>query len=97
MRDHPDVAFLPYNGRISHMNLFYCGVGDEYELNYLKKYPGELERSKKTFPESFVVGSKDYELRLDLNLICHVYQDEFNDKESMLGDPVGMFAVLVQW
>lgn len=27
-----DVAFEPYNGRISFINLFYYGVGDEYPL-----------------------------------------------------------------
>ena len=97
MCDEWDVAFKPYNGRISTINLFYYGVGDEYPIKYLEKYPGELSHSKSQFPESFIDGNKNKELRLDLNLIWSVYEDEMVDSEARLGDPVGMFAVLVQW
>lgn len=97
MCDEWDVAFKPYNGRISYMNLYYYGAGDEYELNYLKEYPDDLEHSKKIHPEAFVNGTKENELRKDLNLIWFVYQDEMNNEFSKLHDSVGMFAVSVDW
>ena len=92
-----DSAFMVYNGRISNINLFYFGLGDEYPTKHLQKYPDEFEHSKKTFPSSFIDGSDDKELRLDLNLIWSVYEDDMKDSESILGDSIGMFAVLVQW
>lgn len=91
-----DIAFAPFNGRISNINLFYFGVGDEYELDYVKEYPEELEHCKKVHPDAFMnymgpgKGDKEVvDLRLDLNLILHVYQDEIEDME--------MFSVLVSW
>lgn len=92
-----DIAFKPYNGRISNINLFYFGLGDEYPTKHLQKYPDELEHSKKTFPASFTDESDWKELRLDLNLIWSVYEDDMLESESILGDPIGMFAVLVRW
>lgn len=91
-----DASFAPYNGRISNINLFYFGLGDEYPTKHLQKYKDELEHSKITFPESFIDGSKK-ELRLDINLIWSVYEDDMIESESILHDPIGMFAVLVQW
>lgn len=90
MCDEWDVAFKPYNGRIININLFYYGVGDEYDLNYLKKYPDELEHCKRTHPSAFVDGPEK-ELRLDLNLILHVYQDDISE------DGVESFSVITQW
>lgn len=92
-----DDSFKPYNGRISYINLFYYGVGDEYELNYLKNYPSELEHCKKIHPEAFIEGNKEYELRKDFNLIQFVYQDELDNKYSKLGSSIEMFAVSVDW
>lgn len=89
MCDVNDVTLKPYNGRIININLFYYGVGDEYELNYLKEYPGELDRSKKNHPEAFIEG-KEKELRLDFNLILHVYQD-------MIGNEIEDFSVITKW
>lgn len=93
--DFKDVAFQPYNGRISFINLFYYGVGDEYPLEYLKKYPEESERSKKIHPKAFEEDSKESELRKDLNLIWYIYESDMDNKKSYLGDSVGMFAVMV--
>ena len=56
-----DVAFKPYNGRISHINLYFYGIGDEYETNYIKKYTNEVERCKKIHPKAFVDGTKENE------------------------------------
>ena len=84
-----DIQFTPINGRLSNINLFYFGAGDEYDLKYLKDYPEELERCKEIFPESFIIGSVEYELRLDFNLIWYVYEKEIED--------IGMFTVKTQW
>ena len=81
--DERDAAFKPYNGRIMNINLFYYGVGEEYPVKgYLSKYPDEVERSKKVFPQAFQdylqVGSGDkkaIELRKDFNLIWSTYED----------------------
>lgn len=73
-----DVQFMPIRGRILGINLLFYGAGDEYPLEYLKKYPEELENCKQTFPEAFVDG-KEKELRLDFNLIWFTYQDEIDD------------------
>ena len=90
-----DSAFRPYNGRISYINLFWHGIGDEYPIKHLDEYPGEIERSKKTFPSAFegnnVSNKEDTELRKDLNLIWYVYEDEMNE------DSIEQFAVLVSW
>ena len=88
--DEPDYAFRPWNGRISTINLYFYGVGDEYKVKYLDKYPEDLEHSKKIHPEAFKVGTKDNELRLDFNLIWSVYDDE-------IGDNVESFPVMVSW
>ena len=71
--------------------MFFYGIGEEYESNYLKSYPDELEHCKKIHPEAFIEGSKEYELRLDFNLIWSVYQDEVD--ESYMES----FYVLVSW
>lgn len=89
MLDDPDSAFRPYNGRISSINLFYYGVGEEYDLKYLKENPQELEHSKKIHPEAFIEGTKENNLRKDLNLILSIYQDDIEDIEE--------FYVLVKW
>lgn len=89
MCDEIDYAFKPHNNQIYNLNLFYFGVGDEYNLNYLKEYPEELERSKKIHPEAFKDGIEK-EIRLDLNLILCVYQDVY------FGD-IGLFPVMPKW
>jgi hypothetical protein len=88
MCDERDAAFRPYNGRISSINLFFYGIGDEYPTEYLKKYPSELEHSKKIHPDAFVKGDI-MELRIDLNLIQSVYEDQIDD--------IGSFYVKVFW
>ena len=95
IKDEFDAAFKPYNGRISNINLFYYGIGDEYETNYLKEYSEDLERMKKVHPNAFIEGTKEYELRLDFNLIIHVYQNDFNDDKDF--NYVEEFSVLVEW
>lgn len=89
--DFKDVAFQPYNGRISFINLFCYGVGDEYSLKYLKDYPDELEHCRKIHPEAFEENSKESEIRKDLNLIWHVYESDIDN------DSIGKFAVMVSW
>lgn len=89
MNDDPDYAFKPWNGRISNINLYFYGIGDEYPISYLDNNPGELEHSKNIHPEAFVNGTDEYELRLDFNLIWSVYQNEINDND------VESFSVLV--
>ena len=98
-----DSEFAPYNGRISYINLFYYGVGDEYELDYIKEYPEELEHCKKTHPDAFIdymgpgkENKKVVDLRLDLNLILHVYQDEIGNGFG-LGQSMESFPVMVCW
>lgn len=90
-----DSADRPYNGRISYINLFWHGIGDEYPIKFLDKYPEEIEHSKKTWPSAFegnnVSKKEDIELRMDLNLIWYVYEDEMNE------DSIEQFAVLVFW
>lgn len=97
MRDEWDVAFKPYNGRISFINLYYYGIGDEYPTKYLEEYPDEIDTSKSNHPEAFKDGTKESELRKDLNLIMSVYQDDIDDSKSRLGSSVEMFAVMVFW
>ena len=98
MKDEFDVTFKPYNGRISFINLFYYGIGDEYTTKYLSKYPKELEHSKSIHPDAF----KDYlyngsgdpdkiELRLDLNFIISSYDEYINDNN------MESFPVIVKW
>ncbi len=85
-----DVTFKPYNGRIININLFYYGIGDEYPCKYLIDYPDELEHCKNTHPDAFKDGIEK-ELRLDLNLIWSVYQDDV-DEEAM-----EEFPVITRW
>ena len=66
IKDEWDVAKKPYNGRLSHVNLFYYGIGDEYQSKYLKKYTDELEHCKKIHPDAFIQGTNEYELRFNL-------------------------------
>lgn len=86
MKDEWDVAFKPYNGRISTLNLYYYGIGDEYPIKDAES--SELEHSKRIHPEAFREG-KEKELRLDFNLIWSVYEDDIGDPE--------MFYVIVTW
>lgn len=95
MCDEWDAAFKPYNGRISNINLFYYGVGSEYPIKNVDE--SEIEHSKSIHPKAFESGTKEETLRLDLNLIWSTYQDEMDDKTSMLSSSVEMFAVLVSW
>jgi len=77
--------------KIKYVNLFYCGIGNEYETNYLKEYPGEYERSKTVFPDAFIDGSKDKELRLDLNLIQSTYDSHIHN----LNIDIGSFPIML--
>lgn len=95
-KDNYDYDNRPYNGRITNINLGYFGIGDEYPLNYLKKYPEELDSSKKNHPEAFEnymgegTGDPDkINLRKDLNLILYVYQDDIEDIET--------FSIITTW
>ena len=90
-----DAAFKPYNGRIMKINLFYYGVGEEYPLKN-EYYEEEVKHSKTIHPDAFIgyMGEgkgdqKMQDIRLDLNLIWHVYEDEISDPES--------FSVITQW
>ncbi len=75
-----DVPYdKPQKNKLFLINLFFYGVGDEYQLNYLDKYPNELEDSKDRWSNAFDKGTSEYELRLDLNLILHVYQNELGE------------------
>jgi hypothetical protein len=67
------------NNGVKSINLFYYGIGDEYPNLYLTKYPDELDHCKKIHPEAFKEGSDEKDIRIDLNLIWSVYQDEIGD------------------
>ena len=93
--DQSDAAFKPYNGRIININLFFYGVGEEYPLKN-EYYEEEVKHSKKIHPDAFMgyMGKgkgdqKIQDIRLDLNLIWHVYEDEITDPES--------FSVITNW
>ena len=86
MCDEEDDAFAPWNGRISNINLYYYGLGLEYPTKHAQNYPHDVERNH---PDAFVEGNKEYELRLDFNLIWSVYEDDIDDTE--------MFHVMVSW
>lgn len=77
-----DIIHRPINNRILNINLFYFGVGGEYPLKYIKDYPGEIEHCINIHPENFIEGSKDCELRKDLNLIWYVYENDIDNVES---------------
>ena len=90
-----DSAWRVYNGRIKNINLYFYGVGEEYPLKN-EYYEQEVAHSKTIHPDAFPdyiqkgSGVKSmYELRLDLNLIWQVYEDDIDDPES--------FHVLTQW
>ena len=95
MCDERDSSFKPYNGRISYMNLFFYGIGDEYPTNYLKKYPTELEHCRKIHPEALEDSNHPNEdkinLRKDFNLIWSVYENEVDESY------MEMFPVMVSW
>lgn len=82
---YQDAGFKPYNGRIININLFYYGVGEEYPLKN-EFYEESVKHSKKIHPFAFVVNGKVdiriQNIRLDLNLIWSVYEDEIVDCES---------------
>lgn len=85
--DEKDSAFSVYNGRIKNINLYFYGVGEEYPLKN-EYYVEEVAHSKKIHPEAFVESSEK-EIRIDLNLIWKVYEDEIEDPES--------FPVITEW
>ncbi len=82
INEERDIQFKPINNRISFINLFYFGIGNEFYTEYLNKYPEELEHSKNIFPDSFIENSKQMNLRLDFNLILSTYESYINDIES---------------
>lgn len=86
--DDPDIVFKPINNRILNMNLFFYGVGEEYPLKD-EHYEEEVKHSKKIHPNAFIVGTEEYEIRLDLNLIWKVYEDDISDPEN--------FSIMVEW
>jgi len=90
--EEEDFAWRVYNGRIKNINLFYYGVGEEYPLKN-EYYEQEVAHSKTIHPDAFMgegrVDEKMQNLRLDLNLIWHVYEDEIIDPES--------FPVMTKW
>lgn len=91
--EEEDSAWKAYNGRILNINLFYYGVGEEYPLKN-EYYEQEVKHSKTIHPNAFVgyMGEGDkkmQDIRLDLNLIWHVYEDEISDPET--------FSVITQW
>ena len=93
--DERDSAFAPYNGRILNINLFYYGIGEEYPIKD-KYYEESVKQSKEIHPEAFLNyiedGSGDEKIqniRLDLNLIWHIYEDEIPDPE--------LFPVITRW
>lgn len=84
--DEWDVAFKPYNGRLININLFYYGVGNEYSISGVTD--DEIYDCKNNIhAEAFISGSKEEQLRLDLNLIWKVYEPK--DPEC--------FSVITQW
>jgi len=68
----------PQRNKVFFLNLFFYGIGDEYKIDL-----NELENSKRTWPKAFEEGTFEKELRLDLNLIIYVYQDELGDDLDM--------------
>lgn len=88
IKEEEDIQFMPIKGRISYINLYYFGIGDEYKTKYLKEYPSDLEHSKKVFKSAFIEG-KDMELRLDFNLILSLYEDHILD--------IGSFPVMINY
>lgn len=88
LKDEDDIQFQPIKGRILNINLYYFGIGNEYPTEYLRKYPDDLEHSKKTFPLSYVKG-EEMELRLDFNLIISKYEKYIKD--------IGSFSVMIDW
>lgn len=77
------------NPRVIGLNLFSYGVGDEYKTKYLEEYPDELAHSQQMHPNAFKdylkpgSGSqKEIDLRLDLNLIMSIYEDDITDIEQ---------------
>ena len=101
--DEWDVAFKPYNGRILNLNLYYYGVGDEYPLKRHAgeaNHEESVNYSKKIHPDAFLGYMSDgkmplsgdpkmQDLRIDLNLIWQVYEDQIVDAES--------FPVITRW
>jgi len=76
-----DIKFDLIRGRLSHMNLFFYGVGEEYPIVYPEPYSvkEDIENSKENHPEAFITGSPENELRIDLNLIW--YMCDVSDEE----------------
>jgi hypothetical protein len=84
MNVDPDYAFKPWNGRISTINLYFYGLGEEYPTKAMWSDPNfdYLGTSEDNHPEAFEEGTPQYELRLDFNLIWSVYEDEIEDIEA---------------
>jgi hypothetical protein len=84
-----DPYFLPQNirgldleGRLYSLNLYYYGLGDEYTYQDTTAKEN-IENSKNVFAQAFVDGPEK-ELRLDLNLMYSVYEDDIDDIENFL-------------
>jgi hypothetical protein len=83
--DEKDIQFSPIHGRILNMNLYFYGLGDEYPSNQITEET--IEHSKSCFPEAFVEGTLECELRKDFTLIVSAY------------DPIDIevFPVITDW
>lgn len=88
-KNEKDISFKPIKGRILNINLYFFGIGDEYITKCLDEYPEQLEHSKKIFPQSYVDGNIEKELRLDFNLIISKYGEHIHDIEE--------FSVMIDW
>lgn len=84
-----DLQFCPINGRLSHMNLYFYGVGNEYNIKGITTE--DIEHSKKIFTNAFIEESTENELRKDFNLIWYICQDH------MTNDDIEMFYFMVKW
>jgi hypothetical protein len=64
---YKDPYFLPQDvrglyelpGRLYSLNLFFYGVGDEYQIKSNETYPDEVERCHVVFPKSFIEPVKE--------------------------------------
>ena len=87
--DESDPYFLPQDIRgleierkLYSLNLYYYGLGDEYDYQNATAEK-DIENSKNVFAQAFIDGPEK-ELRLDLNLIYSVYEDDIEDLENFL-------------
>jgi len=82
-----DSYFKPHKDRITSLNLFYYGVGDEYPIPNTPQ--SEIEHSKNIHPNAFIDGTPENELRKDLNLIWFTY--------NVTDEEIEMFNVMPSW